>query len=177
MSKQEQTMPVTFADRTLVTIPPFNNIPEITLDISVIKQAEKRIQEAKFVNGATYTELEFTFNEAYREAKKHLSTIGYQKLLAKKELRRIRSELLIDEYPDWLKETKLKDSTATKEAFFNAHDEYVKAQDREDMLVALESLFEGKVKVFENVCRYMKKTMDLYIRSGIMQDNKYVSQD
>jgi hypothetical protein len=40
------------------------------------------------------------------------------------------------------------------------------------MLQALENLLEGKVKVVENVCRYMRKSMDMIIRSGI-DPNKY----
>lgn len=171
----EQKMPVTFAEKQLLKIPAFCDIPENILDITIVKKAESRIIEAKDVNGATYTELEFTFNEGYRESRKHLSTIGYQIALVKKTIRKIKSELLIDEYPSWLKESGLKDSNASKDAFFISHDKYVNALDREDMLVALESFFEGKVKVFENVCRYMKKTIDLEIRSGIINSNKYGS--
>jgi len=175
MSTEKQQMPITFTDRKLLTIPEFTTIPAMTLDITAIKNAEDRIYEAKTVNGGTYTELEFTFNEGYRESKKHLSTIGYQILLVKKELRKVKSEMIIDEYSTWLKETKLKDSNATKEAFFETHEPFVNAMDRLDMLTALESFFEGKVKVFENVCRYIKKSIDLEIRSGVINSNKYVS--
>jgi len=175
MSEVKQNMPVSFTDKKLLKIPAFCDVPENILDITIVKNAEGRIHEAQSVNGGTYTELEFTFNEGYRESRKHLSTIGYQISLVNKEIRKVKSQLLIDEYPSWLKESGLKDSTITKDAFFNKHDNYVNALDRKDMLVALESFFEGKVKVFENVCRYMKKTIDLEIRSGIINSNKYCS--
>ena len=118
--------------------------------------------------------MEFTYNEGYREASKNLSIVGYEIAKAKQIVRKIKSEHLLDEYPDFLKEKKLKDNTAMREAYLESQDKYVNATDRVDMLTALESLLEGKIKVFENVCRYMKKEIDIQIRSGI-DPNKYGS--
>jgi hypothetical protein len=42
------------------------------------------------------------------------------------------------------------------------------------MLKALEAFAEGKIKVMENVSRWMRKQMDLVLRSGI-NPNLYVT--
>jgi len=157
-----------------MTIPAFGTTPDIVLDITKIKEGENRFLDAKVVNGATYSELEYTFNEGYREAKQHLSTILYQNAMTNKSIRQIKSQYLLDEYPTFLKENKLKDSTAIKEAFLERKEEYVKAMDRLALLQAMESLFDGKVKVFENVCRYMRKEIDIQLRSGFIDSNKYI---
>ena len=168
-----QKLPTNYTDRAELTIPEFGSTPAITLDVTKIKEGEKRLVEAKVVNPGTYSDLEYVFNEGYRQAKTHLSQVGYEITVAKKALRTAKSKYLLDEYPEFLKENKLKDNASVRDAFLERQDEYVAAQDRIDMLTALESLLEGKIKVFENVCRYMRKEMDIVIRSGI-DPNKYV---
>lgn len=167
-----QNLPVKFAEVREFIIPGFENRPDIPLDFSLISEGEKRIIEAKLVNPTTYSDLEYVFNEGYREAKKNLATVGYEITQAEKILRRIKSELILDNYPDFLKGSKLKDNSTVRDAFLERDAEYVAAQERINMLKALENLLDGKVKVFENVCRYMKKQMDILIRSGI-DPNKY----
>lgn len=168
-----QKLPVKFSDRVELTIPEFGSIPATMLDMTKIKEGEGRILEAKVVNPGTYNELEYTFNEGYRQAKSNISEIQYQITLAKKALREAKSRALLDEYGDFLKENKLKDNASIRDAFLERKEDYVAAQDRIDMLTALESLMEGKVRNFENVCRYIRKQMDLVIRSGV-DPNKYI---
>lgn len=169
----EQKLPINYADRAELTIPEFGSIPKIVLDISDIKRAESMILDAKVVNGGTYNDLEWNFNEGYRQAKTHLSEIGYQITRGKKALREAKSVAILDVYPEFLKEKKLKDNATVRDAFLERRVDYVAAFDRVDMLLALESLMEGKVKNFENICRYIKKQMDITIRSGV-DSNKYM---
>jgi hypothetical protein len=169
----KQKLPVEYTDRVELTIPEFNSTRSIKLDITKIKNGESRFLEARIVNGATYNDLEHCFNEGYRQARTHLSLIGYQITRAKKAQRECKSVYLIDHYKEFLKETKLKDSAAIRDAFLETKEDYVEALDRIDLLTALESLMEGKIKNFENVCRYMRKTMDTINRSGI-DPNKYI---
>lgn len=169
----DQKLPINYADKTELTIPEFGSTPATVLDVSAIREGESRLIEAKVVNGGTYNELEYVFNEGYRQAKKHLSVIGYQITLAKKALRTAKSHAILDDYPEFLKESKLKDNATVRDAYLDTKADYTGAQDRIDMLTALECLIEGKIKVFENVCRYMKKQIDLTIRSGI-DSNKYL---
>jgi len=167
-----QTLPSNYTERAELTIPAFGNTPEVRLDISSIREAEHRLIEAKVVNPATYSELEYTFNEGYRQARKHLSLIGYEITKAKKALLEAKSETILDLYPLFLKESKMKDNTHVREAFLQRQINYVSAQDRIDMLTALESFMDGKIRVFENVTRYCRKEIDIVIRSGI-NSNKY----
>ena len=160
-------LPVQFNTITEFNIPEFGEIEKQVLSMTAVEEAESRLLESKIVNGGTYNELEFTMNEGYRECKKNLSLIGYNVLLTEKAIRKAKSEALIDEYSDWLKEVKLKDSAAIREAFLQTKDSYTLAVDRLNMLTAIESLVEGKIKVFENVCRYMRKQMDIGLRSGV----------
>lgn len=173
---EDQTLPIQFNQCVEFSIPEFGTIEKQVLDMTKIREAEGRILEAKVVNGGTYNELEFTMNEGYREAKKNLSLVGYNKLMTEKAIRKAKSEALIDEYSDWLKETRLKDSAAIREAFLETKESYTKAVDRLNMLIAIESLVEGKIKVFENVCRYIRKEMDIRIRSGMIDSNLYGSK-
>jgi hypothetical protein len=166
----QQTLPIKFAESVEFTIPEFDIRPSIRLDFSSISGGEQRLIEAKIVNGGTYAELEYVYNEGYREAKKNLTVVGYEITQAKKIIRRLKSQYILDDYPDFLKKSKLKDNATVRDSFLESKQDYVDAQDRVDMLIALESLLEGKIKVFENVCRYMRKEMDILIRSGMIRD-------
>lgn len=170
--ENKQDLPVNYTDRAELTIPEFGSRPQVILDITSIKTGESRLIEARVVNPATYSDLEFCFNEGYRQAKAHLSEVGYEITRAKKALKDATSVAIIDEYPKFLKEKGLKDNATVRNAFLQRQDSCVKAQDRIDMLVAIETLLEGKIKVFENVCRYMKKQIDIILRSGV-DPNKY----
>lgn len=166
MNQNDQHLPTQFTEYVNFVIPEFGARPAIKINLTKTKEGENRLIEARVVNPATYNDLEYTFNEGYRESKVSLSLVGYEKLHAEKVVRKIKSEILLDEYPSFIKEAKLNDNSANREAFLESKDEYSKAVDRVIMLKALEQYLEGKIKVFENVCRYMKKQMDIIIRSG-----------
>jgi len=168
-------MNLTVGENHSLSIPASCGRSALDLPYSKIKEGERRLVEARVVNGATYSDLEYTYNEGYRQARSNLSSVGYEIAQTKRVIRKIRSEYLLDEYPPFLKEKKLKDNAQNREAYLDSQEDYVAATDRLDMLVAIESLLEGKVKVFENVCRYMKKEIEIQLRSG-MTDNKYIGR-
>ena len=169
---KNQVLPVNFTDSVELKIPEFGARPVIRLEYDKIAEGERRLIDAKSVNGGIYNELEYVFNEGYREAKMNLTTVRYEATQAKKAHRRIKAECLLDQYPEFIKEKKLNDNSSNRDAFLELNEEYVAAQDRIDMLAAMEEMFENKIKVFENVCRYMKKEIDILIRSG-MSGNKF----
>lgn len=163
--------PITGAE---LTIPEFGSFQKLVLPMVAIREGERRLIEAKMVNPATYSDLEYTFNEGYREAKKNVSIIGYEITRAEKAIREAKSIAILDEYPEFLKTQSLKDSATVRDAFLERQPNYVAAQDRLDMLKAMLDLMEGKIKVFENVCRFIRKEMDLAIRSGSIDSNRYL---
>lgn len=167
----DQNLPVQFERSVTLEIPAFADRPVVPLDFGKIKEGENRLIEAQLVNPVTYSNLEFVFNEGYREARANLTVVGYEITQADRLFKKIQSELILDEYPAFLKEKGLKDNAMVRDAFLERSTQYVDARERINMLKAMESLMDGKIKVFENVCRYMKKQMDITIRST--NPNKY----
>ena len=161
-------------ETTSLVIPAFRGSQEIILSMSRTKEAEARLFEAKSVNPATYADLEHTFGESYREMKNNLSILGHQLAKSQKDLGMIKGELLIDKYPEFMKDKpKSQDNSDMRDAFFMRDEEYRNALDRINMLRAMEVFSEGKIKVMENVSRWMKKQMDLLLRSGFSGGNLY----
>lgn len=169
--------PATVDKQTLI-LPAFGKVPELRLSMEKIVEAEKRLIEAKTVNPVTYVDLEHTFNESYRDLKRHLSAIGYQLDLADKAMNVAKSDLLLDKYPEYLAKNDFKksqDNGDLRQAFFMRDEAYIASLDRINQLKALQSNLDGKIKIMENVCRYMRKQMDLLIRSGLSNADYYVT--
>ena len=164
-------------DRAEIALPAFGSSPPLILDVSKIREGESRLHEAQIVNPSSYSNLEYAFNEGYREARRHLAVLGFQMALAEKAMREAKSIALLDEYPEYLntigKTKGIKDSAQIRDAYLETYLPYTSAQDRINMLKATEALIDGKLKNFENTCRYMKKQMDIVLRSGI-DPNKYM---
>ena len=163
-------------DSHALVIPAFGKSPEMSLEMGKIRDAERRIIEAKTVNPITYADLEHSFNESYRDLKRHLSAIGFQIAQAEKSLEEAKATVLLDKYPTYMEgKPKNHDNADTRKAFMSRDPEYSAALDRLNQMKALESNFDGKVKVMENVCRYMRKQMDLILRSGLSSKDYYVT--
>lgn len=139
-----------------------------TLSMEKTREAEIRLVEAKMVNPSTYSELEFVFNESYRELKSHLAVVGYEISLAEKHLANVKAEIILDRYPEFLKDKPSKfDNAEVRNAFVQRDEEYQRTLDTINSLKMIETLMDGKVKVMERVTAYMKKQMDLIIKSGV----------
>jgi len=67
------------------------------------------------------------------------------------------------------------DNADLRDAFLIKDPDYLAALDRVAQLKALESNFEGKIKVVENVCRYMRQQMYLISKSGLGNSKLYPS--
>lgn len=140
-----------------------------------VRGAEHRYIEAKTVNPLTYPDLEHVFNESYRDLKNYLSSIGYQLTLADKALREAQADVMLGKYADFMaSKPKYMDNSHLRDAFLMKDAAYIAALDRVNQLNALKSNFEGKIKVVENVCKYMRQKMYLISKSG-MDPNHYVT--
>lgn len=152
----------------VMELPALGKTPSLRLELSNIREAEKRFLEAKTVNPSTYVDLEHTFNESYRELKRHLSNIGYQINLTDKSLREAKANVLLGTYAEVMSgKPKSHDNADLRDAYLIKDPSYSAALDRMNQLKALESMFEGKLKVIENVCRYMRQKMYLISKSGV----------
>lgn len=167
MSTQTQLPAHQNGDSASLVIPPFRGAPAHYLPIPATRESEQRFIEAKDVNPSTYIDLEHTFNESYRELKRHHAQIGWFLAQAERFVEQAKSNVLLDRYPDFIKDKdKKSDNQDMRKAFMMRDPEYLEALDRVDCLKAMEAAIDGRIKVLENVCRYMRKRMDLVIRSG-----------
>lgn len=162
----------------LMIIPAFGKAAVMKMEMVNIRAAEKRLIEAKTVNPFTYADLEHTFNEAYRDLKKHLASIGYSLTLAQKSLEEAKADVILGSYAEAMKDKpKSYDTLDMRNAYLTRDTAYSAALDRIAQLKAIESNLDGKIKVMENVCRYMRKQMDLILRSGMSNKDYYTTID
>lgn len=165
-------------DKQVLVLPPFRQAPALELDLGRVREAEARIVEAKTVNPVTYKDLEYTFNEAWRDLKRYLSAVGYQVAMAEKAMEEAKANVFLDRYPEFMAgKPKSHDNADMRKAFLSRDEEYSQALDRFNQLKAVESMLDGKAKSLENVCRYMKKSMDLVLRSGLSGADLYVTHN
>jgi hypothetical protein len=161
---------IEFDKKQILVLPAFGKTPELKFNMEPIREAESRLIEAKTVNPVTFPDLEYTFNESYRELKKHLTQVQFAIAQAEKALEDAKADVLLDKYPQYLEEKAIKktqDNADLRKAFLMRDANYTAALDRIDQLKALESNFEGKIKVMEKVCSFMRVQMNLIIKSGI----------
>lgn len=131
--------------------------------------AERRLAEARLVNTATYAELEYLYNEGYRELKKNMAIVGHEIMKAEKALDNIKAEVLFDKYPDFIKDKpKSFDNAETRKSYISRDADYQKALDHLNNLKMIETLLDGKIKVLERVTAYMKKQIDILMKTGQM---------
>lgn len=160
----------------LMVLPAFGKSPELKMDMKNVRYAEQRIIEAKTVNPFTYSDLEHTFNESYRDLKKYVASIGYALAMAQKSLEDAKADVILGSYADAMKDKpKSHDTLDMRNAYLTRDPAYSAALERIAQLKALEANLDGKIKVMENVCRYMRKQMDLILRSGVGNADYYIT--
>ena len=131
------------------------------------KLAESRLHEAQHVNAGTYSELEYTFNESYRELKNMLSNIQYEMTKAEKNIQERKADIILGVIPEMLEgQPKTANNADFRNAVMAKDEKYQEYLDYLNKLKALESHFSGKIDVMTQTCRYMKKQMDLIIKAG-----------
>lgn len=163
-------------EKNLMILPPFGKVPELRYDMTNIREAELRLIEAKTVNPITYADLEHTFQESYRDLKKYLASIGYAITMAEKTKEDAKADVILGSYADAMKDKpKSWDTMDLRNAYLTRDPAYSAALEKIAQLKAIESNLDGKIKVMENVCRYMRKQMDLLIRSGLSNADYYVT--
>jgi hypothetical protein len=159
-----------------IVLPAFNKSPKLHLDMGTIREAEMRLIEAKTVSPVTYAELSHCYNESYRVLKQHLSNLGYQLLMAEKALEEAKADVILGEYAEYLKDKpKSAGNSELRNAFLIRNPAYNTCLDRIAQIKALQSNFEGKIKVLENVVSYMKQKMYLISKSGLGNENLYLT--
>ena len=148
-------------------IPAHGYAKELTLSTVKTKVAESRLHEAQAVNAGTYSELEYTFNESYRELKNMIANIQFEMTKIEKNINERKADIILDIIPSMLEgQPKSNNNADFRNAVIARDEEYQSHLEHLNKLKALESHFVGKVDVMVNTCRYMKKQMDLVIKAG-----------
>jgi hypothetical protein len=127
-------------------------LPQLSLDMSMIYQAESRLKEISYVTPVTSRELSSFFNQATNESTKYLAWIEYEILQAKKTLDIAKAKVILEIAPveaNRLKEAGIKMNSEWREALIAMDDDCQKAQDILNALYAVKYLLEGKAKTFE----------------------------
>jgi hypothetical protein len=151
-----------------LTVPGLEGVsPPMVLDISLVHEAESRLIESKTVNPATYKDLEYLYNQGYRQARQNLSAIDFQIVRTERQIEREKARVILEVLPEKLEGKPASYNNADFRASILATDEaYRSVCERLDMLKAQAKFFEIRISVFEKACQYMRKGIDLIIRSN-----------
>lgn len=120
----------------------------LELDMSLLDEADRRLQEVRLVSHATKTELQGLYNQAANEAGKYMGWIEYEILKAKKEVTKARSNVIMGvamEEAKKLKELGMKMNEDLREALISRDPVCDEATDRLNALEAVKVLL-GEAK-------------------------------
>ena len=154
---------------TKMIVPAFRHCKALSLDMVGWSSALSRLHEVQNLVPSNYTSLEFTMQEAWREAKRNAIQVGDAVKRANQNIEEIKADIILDEIPKLLEEKNLAKS-ANNADFRKAV--MAKSEDYKNALIHLEKLesmllhFESHMKMMENTSRFMKKQMDYIIRNG-----------
>lgn len=144
--------------------------PELKLRITAWSTAKNRLHESERLVPGNYTSLEYCFQEAWRECKSNCVSIGDAINKAEKTLEEVKADIILEEIPKLLEDKpKSANNADFRKAVFAKNEDYQKALEHLHKLEALLAHFEGHMKTMENTCRYLKKQMDYFIRSGVVE--------
>jgi len=161
-----------------ITIPSFGKSKESFVDLTATYDAEAaaRSMAIKNVNPVTFPDLEITITRAYQELRRNHAMVGFLLAEAERMAESAKADAMLDKYPDFIKEKpKSFDNADMRKSFLTRDTEYQNALERIDMLKATESMIDGKIKVMEKLSMFMRKQMDLLIRSGLSGASLYVT--
>jgi phytoene dehydrogenase-like protein len=154
---------------TTMVVPAFRHCPELRLQMTGWQTAMQRFPEAKTLAASNYLDLEFTFQEAWRESKRNAIQVGDALKKAKQNVEEIKADIIFEEIPKLMK-TMPKGVTGNadfRKAVIARNEDYKKAQEHVEKLEAMLEHFESHMKIMENTSRFLKKQMDYFKNLGI----------
>jgi len=153
---------------TTMVVPALNHCPELRLQMSGWEIAMSRMPEAKTLVASNYLDLEFTFQEGWREAKRNAILVGDALKKAKQNVEEVKSDIILDEIPRLLEDKpKSANNADFRRAVMARNQDYQKAVTHVEKLEAMLEHFESHMKIMENTSRFLKKQMDYFRNTGI----------
>lgn len=153
---------------TTMVVPAFRHCPELKLNMSGWSKAMERMPEAQRLAAANYLNLEFTFQEAWREAKSNAIAVGDAIKKAKQNVEDIKADVILTDIPALLEDKpKSANNADFRRAVLAKNEDYKKALEHLEKLEAMLEHFESHMKIMENTSRFLKKQMDYFRNTGI----------
>ena len=135
----------------------------MTLDMSLVYSAEKRLGEVAMVSPATAPELIGYFNEACNATTKYLAWVEYEILMAQKHYELARAHVILEKAPDAydkIKDRGIKFNEDFRGALVTMDRDCQGRLDTLNALKAVRVLLENKAKSFERAYYACKTTWD-----------------
>ena len=159
------------AKTSILEVEAFKNCKQLRLNTTDWGTAMARFHEAKNLVPGNYSSLEFSFQSAWREAKRNAIEVGEAICKAKQNIEEAKADIILDEIPRILEErglSKTANNADFRKAVMSRNIDYSTSLEHLDKLEALLEHFESHMKIMENTSRFLKKQMDYFIRSGVI---------
>jgi predicted Zn-dependent protease len=154
---------------TTLVVPAFKHCKELRLDNSSWELAKSRMREVQHLVPSNYSSLEFTFQEAWREARRNAIMTEDAVKKALQTIEEIKADIILTEIPKLLEDMpKNANNTDFRKAVITKNSDYKQATEHLEKLQAILAHLESNMKIMENTSRFMKKQMDYIIRSGVV---------
>lgn len=148
---------------TKMVVPAFRHCPELVLQMGSWQEAMARLPEAKNMAAANYTNLEYAFQEAWRESKRNAIAVGDAVKKAMQNLEEIKADVILEEVPRLLEgKPKSANNADFRKAVLSKNEDYKKAKEHLEKLEAMLQHFESHMKIMENTSRFVRKQMDYF---------------
>jgi len=129
----------------------------IRIPMGKIHTAESRLNEVRHTtNHAVAADLKSIFNDAWSDCSRYLAGLQSKEAEADRKLRLAKAEVILDKYPEFLKEwaarnpdMKVKDNQDVRDSYVFRDEEYQKWKIVKDHVRAVVALLEVKSKTFE----------------------------
>lgn len=133
----------------------------ILINIKALNAIEGRIHEVAFVTPQKCPELLAMFNKGYLDLHHHITVLIAERMLAERNLGKIKAVIVLDKAPTILKEKGLPPNSlpSIKQALFDSDNECLAAQERVDQITCVIELLSGKLKAFEMAYNSVKKIL------------------
>ena len=152
---------------TMLVVPAFKHCKELRIDTSSWETAKTRMSEVQHLVPANYSSLEFTFQEAWREARRNAIITEDAIKKAMQNIEEIKADIILTDIPKLLEEMpKNANNTDFRKAVITKNEDYRQASEHLEKLQSILAHLESNMKVMENTSRFLKKQMDYIIRSG-----------
>jgi hypothetical protein len=145
---------------------------DVVLDLRTVYKAEARLIELQAVTRVKAGELLHCFITAWKEAREHLARANKQLVVAKRRLKEVRAEVVLDRALDVLKEKGLVSSRSPsgsedlREAVVVTSKAYQGASERVEAIGAVAELLEIKAETFKMAYFAVNKLLDPMDRTG-----------